>query len=90
MYPGYTASNIRNVALNNTGATQQESPLDESKLMQPETVADAIVNMVKKRKRQQILTGIGKVSKWLNILLPSQSDKAVYNFVAIEKDSPFK
>jgi short-subunit dehydrogenase len=90
MYPGYTASNIRNVALNNTGATQQESPLDESKLMQPETVADAIVNMVKKRKRQQILTGIGKVSKWLNILLPSQSDKAVYNFVAKEKDSPFK
>ena len=90
MYPGYTASNIRNVALNHTGATQQESPLDESKLMQPETVADAIVKMVKNRKRQQILTGIGKVSKWLNILLPSHSDKAIYNFVAKEKDSPFK
>ncbi len=90
MYPGYTASNIRNVALNNKGNTQQESPLDESKLMQPETVANAIVNMVKKRKRQQILTAIGKVSKWLNILLPSRSDKVVYNFVAKEKDSPFK
>lgn len=90
MYPGYTASNIRNVALNNKGNTQQESPLDESKLMQPETVANAIVNMVKNRKRQQILTGIGKVSKWLNILLPSRSDKVVYNFVAKEKDSPFK
>ncbi len=90
MYPGYTASNIRNVALNQNGSTQQESPLDESKLMQPETVAEAIVKMVKNRKRQQILTGIGKVSKWLNILLPSRSDKAVYNFVAKEKDSPFK
>jgi short-subunit dehydrogenase len=90
IYPGYTASNIRNMALNNVGATQQESPLDESKLMQPETVADAIVYMVKKRKRQQVLTGIGKVSKWLNILLPSLSDKAVYDFVAKEKDSPFK
>lgn len=90
MYPGYTASNIRNVALNQSGQTQQESPLDEQKLMPASAVAEAIVQMVAKRKRQKILTAVGRISKWLNILLPSRSDKVVYNFVAKEKDSPFK
>ena len=40
--PGYTASNIRNAALNKVGKSQTESPYDENKLMQPEEVADAI------------------------------------------------
>lgn len=90
MYPGYTASNIRNVALNQNGQTQQESPLDEQKLMPASEVAEAIVRMAEQRQRQKILTGVGRISKWLNILLPSRSDKMVYNFVAKEKDSPFK
>jgi short-subunit dehydrogenase len=90
IYPGYTASNIRNAALNKTGNTQQESPLNESKLMPASQVADEILNLVLKRRRSRILTAIGHVSKWLNILLPSRSDKMVYNFVAKEKDSPFK
>jgi short-subunit dehydrogenase len=90
IYPGYTASNIRNTALNSSGNTQQESPLDESKLMTPEEVAEAIVRMVKSRQRNKILTGIGHLSRWINILMPSRSDRMVYNFVAKEKDSPFK
>ena len=90
IYPGYTASNIRNAALNKTGNTQQESPLNESKLMPASQVADEILNLVLKRRRSRILTTIGHISKWLNILLPSRSDKMVYNFVAKEKDSPFK
>lgn len=90
IYPGYTASNIRNTALNSSGVAQKESPLDESKLMSPMQVADEIIKMVKHRKRSKILTGIGKMSKWLSILLPAKSDKVIYNFVAKEKDSPFK
>lgn len=90
IYPGYTASNIRNTALNSSGTTQQESPLDESKLMTPEEVAEAILHMVKSKQRNKILTGIGHLSRWINILMPSRSDKMVYNFVAKEKDSPFK
>lgn len=90
IYPGYTASNIRNTALNSSGNTQQESPLDESKLMTPKEVANAIVRMVKSRQRNKILTGIGHLSRWINILMPTRSDRMVYNFVAKEKDSPFK
>jgi short-subunit dehydrogenase len=90
IYPGYTASNIRNKALNSEGKVQQESPLNESKLMPAAEVAEAIVQMVLKRQRSKVLTLIGRVSKWINILFPSQSDRMVYNFVAKEKDSPFK
>lgn len=90
IYPGYTASNIRNKALNSEGKVQQESPLNESKLMPAAEVAEAIVQMVLKRQRSKVLTLIGRVSKWINILFPSLSDRMVYNFVAKEKDSPFK
>lgn len=90
VYPGYTASNIRNAALNKDGNPQQESPLNESKLMPASKVADTIVNLVKKRRRQKILTNLGHLSKWLNTFFPSWVDRMVYNFVAKEKDSPFK
>jgi dehydrogenase/reductase SDR family protein 7B len=90
VYPGYTASNIRNVALNKNGKSQMESPLDEGKLMPAERVADTIVEMVKSRRRQKILTNLGHLSKWLNTFFPSWVDGMVYRFVAREKDSPFK
>jgi dehydrogenase/reductase SDR family member 7B len=90
VYPGYTSSNIRNAALNSNGVPQQESPLNESKLMPASKVANTIVQLVKKRRRQKILTNLGHLSKWLNTFFPSWVDKMVYNFVAKEKDSPFK
>lgn len=90
VYPGYTESNIRNFALNKDGKPQQESPLDERKLMPASKVADTIVNLVIKRKRQKILTNLGHLSKWLNTFFPSWVDGLVYKFVSKEKDSPFK
>jgi NAD(P)-dependent dehydrogenase (short-subunit alcohol dehydrogenase family) len=89
VYPGYTASNIRNAALNRDGKSQMESPLDEGKLMPAEKVAETIVSMVVKRKRQKILTNLGHLSKWMNTFFPSWVDGMVYKFVAKEKDSPF-
>jgi len=88
--PGYTASNIRNTALTKDGTTQSESPLDEKKLMQPEEVAAAIVNAIKKRKNVLILTTLGKFTVLLNKFFPKFMDKMVYNTIAKEKDSPFK
>lgn len=90
VYPGYTASNIRNTALNKAGEAQQESPFDESKLMPAETVAKEIAVMVEKRKASRILTGQGALLKWLNLLVPSVVDGLIYKTVAKEKDSPFK
>jgi short-subunit dehydrogenase len=90
VYPGYTSSNIRNAALNSKGKPQAESPLDESKLMPASEVADVIVTMVLNRRRQRILTNLGRLAYILNTLAPSWVDRMVYNFVAKEKDSPFK
>ncbi|MES2617802.1 MAG: SDR family oxidoreductase [Bacteroidota bacterium] len=88
--PGYTASNIRNTALNHTGKSQEESPYDESKLMQPEEVANAIFKAIAKRKNYLYLTFQGKVTVFLSKFFPRWLDKLVYNTVAKEKDSPFK
>ena len=90
IYPGYTASNIRNTALNKAGEAQKESPFDESKLMPAETVAKEIAIMVEKRRASRILTGQGALLKWLNLLVPSIVDGLIYRTVAKEKDSPFK
>jgi dehydrogenase/reductase SDR family member 7B len=87
--PGYTASNIRNTALNKQGKAQTETPLDESKLMQPEEVAACMVDMIRHRKPEVVLTLQGKLTKWLNKLVPRLVDKMVYNVVSKEKDSPF-
>jgi dehydrogenase/reductase SDR family protein 7B len=88
--PGFTASNIRNVALAKDGSQQGETPLDESKLMPAETVAMKIADAIEKRKRTLILTTQGKMTVLLNKFVPSFMDKMVYNHMAKEPDSPFK
>ncbi len=88
--PGYTESNIRNTALAKDGKEQNESPLDESKLMKAEEVAGHIYQSVVSRKRDLVLTSNGKLTIWLNKFFPSMMDKMVYNFVAKEPGSPFK
>jgi short-subunit dehydrogenase len=88
--PGFTASNIRNTALTKDGSVQSESPLEESKLMQPEEVAQHIVNAVKKRKNTLILTTTGKLTVLLNKLFPKFMDGMVYNHMAKEPNSPLK
>ena len=88
--PGFTTSNIRNVALSKDGSQQGETPLDESKLMPAETVARKIANAIEKRKRTLILTTQGKMTVLLNKFLQSFMDMIVYNHMAKEPDSPFK
>ena len=88
--PGYTASNIRNAALNKDAKQQAESPFDESKLMPAETVADYVVKMVVQRQNNLVLTTQGKLTQWLNKFFPNLVDSLVYKTVAKEKDSPFK
>jgi short-subunit dehydrogenase len=88
--PGYTASNIRNAALNKDANQQAESPFDESKLMPAETVADYMVKMVLQRQNNLVLTTQGKLTQWLNKFFPNLVDSLVYKTLAKEKDSPFK
>lgn len=89
--PGFTASEVRKVALTTDGSQQGETPRDESKMMSSEECARHIVRAVQKRKRELILTFTeGKLTVWLGKLFPSLLDKLTYNHMAKEPNSPFK
>ncbi|MEM9981807.1 MAG: SDR family oxidoreductase [Bacteroidota bacterium] len=89
--PGFTASNIRNVALAKDGNVQGESPRDEQKMMTAEEVAEHIYKAVTQRHPSLVLTRQGKLTVFLNKWLPKKwMDKLVYNSLAKEPDSPFQ
>jgi len=78
--PGFTASNIRNAALNERGIPQGESPLDEAELMPAPACAHEIIKAIEHRKRTLVLTFNGKRTIFMNKLFPSLTDKLVYKF----------
>lgn len=88
--PGFTATDIRNTALNASGISQGESPRDEKSMMTAEEVAQAIFGAVRARKRDLVLTGNGKLTVFLNKFMPGILDRMVYNHMAKEPGSPFE
>ncbi len=78
--PGFTASNIRNAALNEKGQAQGESPLDEGSLMTAEECADEMLHAIRKHKRTLVLTFTGKRTVFMNRFFPSLADRLVKNF----------
>ncbi|MFD0748919.1 SDR family oxidoreductase [Mucilaginibacter calamicampi] len=88
--PGFTASNIRNTALNKDGVQQGESTLHEEKMMTAEQVAAVIGDGVETRSRTLIMTGQGKLTVLLSKVLPALLDKLVYNVFTKEKDALLK
>lgn len=89
--PGFTASNIRKVALAADGNQQGESPRDESKMMSAERCAEIIVKGIEKRKRSIIMTFVeGKLAVFLSKWFPSLLDRLNFNHMAKEPNSPFK
>lgn len=88
--PGFTASNIRNVARAADGSSQGETPLSEDKLMSAETSAKIMMDAIENRKRTLVLTLQGKLTVWLNKLLPALVDKLVYRHFLKEDNSPLQ
>ncbi|MEO6884580.1 MAG: SDR family oxidoreductase [Bacteroidia bacterium] len=88
--PGFTASNIRFTALAKDGSVQGESPRNEEKMMQPEEVAEHLIDAIIKRKRNIVLTTQGKLVLWINKFWPATLDKIIYNQMSKEPDSPLK
>lgn len=88
--PGFTASNIRNTALNKDGNQQGESTLHEEKMMTSDQVAKIIADGVENRTRTLIMTPQGKLTVLLSKLLPGVLDKLVYNVFAKEKNPLLK
>jgi len=78
--PGFTTSNIRNVALNKDGQAHGESPMDEGKMMSSAECAGHIVKAIRKRKRTLVLTFTGKRTVFMNKFFPSLTDKMVRKF----------
>ncbi len=88
--PGFTASNIRNTALDKNGKQQGESTLHEEKMMTADDVAKIIADGVENRSRTLIMTGQGKLTVALSKFIPGFLDKMVYNVFSKEKDSLLK
>lgn len=89
--PGFTASNIRNVALTADGTQQGNTPRDESKMMSAEIVASKIADGIEKRRRSLVLTFVeGKLTVFLGKWMPRLMDRLSYNHMAKEPNSPFK
>lgn len=89
VHPGFTASNIRNTALNNEGKSQKETPRNESRMMPAEKVAKIVVRATIKRKRDLVLTLQGKMAVWVYKNFPHLADKLIYKEMSKEPDSPF-
>jgi short-subunit dehydrogenase len=88
--PGFTASNIRNTALNASGNMQGESPRNEGKMMTSEEVARHIFKGIIKRKRLLVLTTQGKLAVFLRKFIPSVIDRIEYKMMKNEPNSPLK
>jgi short-subunit dehydrogenase len=88
--PGFTASNIRNTALNKEGVSQKESTLEENKMMTSDEVAAIIVDGIENRSRTLIMTFQGKLTVLFSKLLPAFLDGMVYKVFAKERDPLLK
>ncbi|WP_342331521.1 SDR family oxidoreductase [Pedobacter sp. FW305-3-2-15-E-R2A2] len=88
--PGFTASNIRVTALAKDGSSHGETSMEEGKMMTADEVAGRIVDGIAARKRTLIMTGQGKLTVWINKLLPALADKLVFNHFTKEKNALIK
>lgn len=88
--PGFTASNIRVTALAKDGIAHGETSMEEGKMMTADAVAARIVDGIAARKRTLIMTGQGKLTVWINKLLPALADKLVFNHFTKEKNALIK
>ncbi|SKB34783.1 Short-chain dehydrogenase [Parapedobacter luteus] len=84
--PGFTASNIRQTALDAMGGEHGETSMDETKMMTAEEVAERIVQGVVLRKRTLVMTRQGRLTVLMNKLFPAWVDKQVYKLFAKEKN----
>lgn len=88
--PGFTASNIRNTALDTGGNQHGETSMDEGKMMSAKEVAGRIANGILKRKRTLIMTQQGKLAVFMNKFLPKFVDNQVFKLFSKEKNPLIK
>lgn len=87
--PGYTSSNVRNSALTADGTPQGKTPLNEGKLMSAEMCAVHLARGLRRRRRQVVLTALGKATVVTHFFFPRLLDFLTYAYVGKESGSPF-
>lgn len=88
--PGFTASNIRNVALTADGTSQGETPRNEERMMSAERVARILSRGIMRKRAEMVLTPLGKATLFVSRNLPRVVDKVEYRMMANEPNSPLK
>jgi len=73
--PDFVLSEIHKRALNGSGKSLGESPLQESKIMTSEKCASLILGAMEKRDRILITSLRGKLGRWMKLIAPSVVDK---------------
>ncbi|MBX3622447.1 MAG: SDR family oxidoreductase [Rhizobacter sp.] len=74
-YPGVVATEIRYRGFNAHGHAAGKSGLDERGAMSVETCARLIIEGAEARQRDVVMTGKGKLGRWLKLLVPGVVDK---------------
>ena len=88
--PGFTSSNIRNTALLADGSQQGMTPRNENKMMSAERVARRMAFGLRFRKKDILLTPMGKLTKFFDFVLPRFVEWVEYWMMAKEPESPMK
>lgn len=87
--PGFTSSNVRNAALTADGSAQGSTPRDEGKMMSAGKCAEHLAKGISRRRREVVLTPVGKMTVLLHNVFPSLADRLEFNYMAKEPGSPF-
>ena len=88
--PGFTTSEIRKHALTADGTEQGESPREEGKMMSPQYVAKWVLKGIRKKKRNKLLTWIGRLTALFQRIVPGFVDWSYYQQLSKEPKSPLK
>lgn len=74
-YPGVVSTEIRYRGFNAHGQAAGKSGLDERGAMSVETCARLIIDGAEARRRDVVMTGKGKLGRWLKLVVPGVVDK---------------
>jgi short-subunit dehydrogenase len=83
-YPGVVLTQIRQHGLNAHGQALGSSGLKEDGAMTVEECARLIINGMNSRDREVVMTGKGKLGRWLKLIAPGLVEKMALNAVKSE------
>jgi short-subunit dehydrogenase len=84
VYPGVVATEIRRNGLNGAGRRAGVSGLDEDDAMPVDECARQIIDAMRARRRELVMTTKGKIGLWLKMFAPALVDRIARNALAKE------